>query len=131
VQAELDALDARAKAVKSPNKDEDLGLRAARVASKAVRAWPRFGFFLPSHAKETSHGPDLAEHCADFFEELATAGSRWKQDWLILHYTIAVVAKVLACAGVAFRRRLLDEFTSLKGLASGRGMESPSSTPRD
>lgn len=115
----------------SPSQHEDLGLRASQVTSKASRIWSRFGTILPIHAREKFYGPDLADHASDFYEALATATTRCQQNRLIVRFTAAAVGKVLACAGVAFRRRLLDELNSLMGLARRREMQSSSSTPRD
>jgi hypothetical protein len=120
----------KAGAAESSDEAEALTLRALRVVSEAARVWPRFGRFLPSHAKVKFYGPDLAEHVSDFYEALATAETQHQQDRLIYRYTAAAFGKALACAGVAFRCRLRDEFNSLTGLVNGRGMESPS-TPRD
>jgi hypothetical protein len=108
----------------------DLTVRESHVASTVSRAWICFGFFLPPRSKKLL-GYDLAEHSADLFAALVEAETRAQEDWLIVRFTIVAVGKVGACAGIAFRRRLLDEFTSLMGLASARGMESPPSTPRD
>jgi hypothetical protein len=121
----------RAEAAESSTEGENVGLCAAQVASRASRVWSRFGLILPSRTRERVFDPDLAEHTADLYEALAMAGSRGKQNWLVLSFTIAAIGKALACAGVAFRRRLLDEFIGLMGLTSRRGWESPPSTPRD
>jgi hypothetical protein len=101
---------AEAQAARSLNGAENLRLRAARVATEASQVWRRFGVFLPSRTKTKILSPLLAEHTSDFFASLVEAGTRGKQNWLILSFTIAAVAKVLSCTCVAFRRRLRDEF---------------------
>jgi len=101
------------RAMQSPSEVEGLWPRALRAASKWPKVWRRFGRLLPSRAREKFFDPDLAEHTSDFFEALSTAGSHGKQNQLILSFTIAAVAKVLACMGAAFRCRLRNEFDSL------------------
>ncbi|MGO9599213.1 MAG: hypothetical protein ACLP7Q_14595 [Isosphaeraceae bacterium] len=98
----------------SPSDRERLRLGAVRAASKWPKVWSRFGRFLPSHAREKFLEPDLAEHTSDFFEALSTAGTRAKQNLLIVSFTIAALGKVLACTGAAFRRRLGDEFDTIR-----------------
>jgi hypothetical protein len=103
------------EAAQGSDESKYLRLRASRLASEWPRVWNRIKNVLPPDSRKVLE-PNLSEHSTDFFKALVTAENSRKQNWLIIRFTIAAFAKVLACTCVAFRRRLLDEFDWVTGM---------------
>jgi hypothetical protein len=92
---------------------KDFSLRAKEMTTGLARVWRLFGFLLPSYVRERFLEPDLAEHTADLYAALAGATSDRHRNWLVIQFTITAGLKVLACAVIALRRRLVDEFNTM------------------